>query len=48
MTVNSAVAVIFLSGVADICICKSSANEWCMIVNDGRRRLNRHGEKCRV
>ena len=39
-----------LSGGADICNCKSSANEWCMIVwvNNGRQRLNMHGEKHRA
>ena len=39
-----------LSGGADICNCKSSANEWCMIVwvNNGRQRLNIHGEMYRA
>ena len=38
------------SGGADICNCKSSANEWCMIVqvNNGRQRLNIHDEKHRA
>ena len=39
-----------LSGGADICNCKSSANEWCMIawVNNCIQRLNIHGEKHRA